>query len=1084
MSNDGTQTSLIDMGVRVFPEGVDNYGSTKQKSKNQDRRVARGQRRQTIRRKRRKLKLRQALTSLGLLDVNSTDWATALLVSPYQLRADALTRKLTPAELSRVFLHLAKRRGFLSNRKTDRAKSSDKDAKGMLGEISELQTKLTASGQTLGQYLAAIEAKPGTVPHPDSHKVRSRHTQRSMYFDEFKAIWACQSQFYPTLLTDQTRWGTTGPRPALQPHKPRAIKHGVDWLTAYGIEGIIFFQRPMFWPTEMIGRCEYEPREYRCPKADRAFQLFRILCDVNNLRYFHPLTRDSTALTQQQRTDIVAELCRRDRCTFDQLRKAAGLDTNCRFTIETAKKKALGGHKTDAAMRAASNAAGIDYDALADDKKDSIVRLISDPRIDDFKLRQDLSLLLSITDEQAGVLAAAALSDGYGNLSLVAINRLLPHLRAGKTLMQQNASDSALHAAGYLRPDQRSVTLVTELPSLSTVFTGPLANITNPVVTAALHEVRKVVNLLVKTYGRPDRVHIELARDMKMNAERKRELENANAEREEKRSQAADAIRALGVKPTRDAIDRYLLWQEQDQRCIYSDEIIGITQLLGGEVDIDHLLPWSLSLDDSRMNKVVCFRRLNQEKGQRTVHQWLAAADPARYQKVLQAGRNLPYSKREKLKVEKVVLDDFIQRQLVDTGYITRLATTYLAMMVSQQNVLGGKGKYTSELRWQWGLDTVLSDIPDSPAWQEVRAKADKLESDAATARSEGRTEDADQLEKEARHLIEHGLGEKNRADHRHHAIDALVIALTDQRRLQALSRIHKQGGTSTTGEILESPWPDFRKSVLDKVATVNVSHRVQRKVAGPLHEETQYAVARQVDAELADEGGLFAVRKPVTSLTDAEIPRIRDRRIRELVQTALGLTGGRAKKGAAKVKPTKDQKLQRDTVLANLQWPNGLPIKSVRVTKPEKTIQPIRNNTQTVYVKPGSTHHLCIFESVVDGKVERDAVFVTTLEAAQRIQNRQDVIQRIHPTKPDARFLMSLSQGELVLLNHQGKAALCTYKTSASTTGQLRFALHSDARRSVDGPEGFRKLTATFNTLQGEKVTVDPIGRVRRAND
>src|SRR5690606_10830928 len=114
----------------------------------------------------------------------------------------------------------------------------------------------------------------------------------------------------------------------------------------------------------------------------------------------------------------------------------------------------------------------------------------------------------------------------------------------------------------------------------------------------------------------------------------------------------------------------------------------------------------------------------------------------------------------------------------------------------------------TAELRHQWGLDTILAELPDSPAWQQ---------------QSELRA------------------GEKNRADHRHHAIDAVVIALTNRTRLQRLACMCEAGGVRRTGEILEDPWPNFRRDIRDAIAQVNVSRRVERKIAGALHEDTFY---------------------------------------------------------------------------------------------------------------------------------------------------------------------------------------------------------------------------------------------------
>jgi CRISPR-associated endonuclease Csn1 len=249
------------------------------------------------------------------------------------------------------------------------------------------------------------------------------------------------------------------------------------------------------------------------------------------------------------------------------------------------------------------------------------------------------------------------------------------------------------------------------------------------------------------------------------------------------------------------------------------------------------------------------------------------------------------------------------------------------------------------------------------------------------------------------------------------------------------------------------------------------VSHRVERKVSGQLHEETLYGPTNRV--------GEWVVRKPIESLSLAEVERIRDTAIREMVIELLaihGITAGRAKNA--------DSKKVRE-LLSNLNMPSGVPIKKVRILKNEETIRPIRKGRSDSYVKPGSTHHLCIFEWEEKGKRKRDAVFVSMLEATCRVKTGQQVIQRYvpnnHPTIPEnARFLMSLSSRELLFQQNEGSPLLLLFKTAASTQGQIYFNLHSDARRSNTA----KKYVCNANTLNGRKVTVDLLGRIRWAND
>ncbi len=1041
---DEANQRVVDAGVRVFPEGVDNFDTSKEVSRNEDRRTARGMRRQILRRKRRRTILRRALIEAGLFPVEPDKQLDCLSFDPYDLRRRGIHERLQPFEIGRVLLHLNQRRGFQSNSKKDRG---DKEVKGMLKEIDELAGAM--GDATLGEYLAGAHADPHA-------RIRSRHTRRAMLRDEFDRIWTKQAEYHPDLLTPALRAGRGGPVAPMC--KPRRLAHGSDWLKEYGLEGIVFFQRNMFWPKSMIGICELEPKERRCPRADRAAQRFRLLQEVNNLRIIDPDRYEERPLSSDERKLLLDKLATVEKLDFSQIRKVLGFLESVKFNLERGQRPKLLGMKTDWLL---AKAAGKSWHDRSEGEKDAIVRILLDPSLGDEVVRTKL-----VADHACDADAAARLMDvdlpaGYSNLSLKAINKLLPFLEKGMRYMADSDPEhSALHAAGYLRRDEMQRRLFGDLPALDRIRSGPLSDLANPVVKAALHELRKLLNGIIREYGKPAAIHVEMARSMKMNQEKRADYHKKIREIEAQRDAAADELRQASVKLSRDNITRFLLWKQQGERCIYSGRAISLNQLFSGEIDVDHILPWSRTLDDSQMNRIVCYRTLNQEKNNRSPYEWLAA-DAARYEQVTQRARSLPYPKYRRFLLQHLELDDFIARQLVDTAYITRLAMTYLKMLTEHDHdVLGLKGVHTADLRHQWGLETILSELPDSPAWQEDQA---------------GRARP----------------GEKNRADHRHHAVDAVVVALTDRSRLQHLSRIRQDGGTQGTGEILPAPWERFRHDVVEKIQAIHVSHRPRRKVAGKLHEETLYGPVKDQQGNV--EVGRFVVRKPVESLSPNEIELIRDPVIRKIVADAVagaGVSTGRRKRGAEK---DADAGGKIKVALANLKMPSGVPIKRVRLFKPEQTIRPIRlkqaqaagDPTQIAYVKPGSTHHLCIFEwDEADKrggmKKVRDAVFVTLLEATERLRDHQPIIQRRHPDHPQAKFVMSLSAGEMVLANWKGGQHLLTYKTAASTTGQMLFALHSDARRSAD----YQKFSATAGTLDARKVTVDPLGRIRWAGD
>jgi len=1067
-------SSLVDMGVRVFPEGVDNFDSAKEVSRNEDRRMARGMRRQTKRRVRRKRRLQDALISLGMFPEDFSEQQALLIQDPYELRSRALQKKLSLFEIGRIFLHLNQRRGFLSLSKKEK---QDKEVQGMLAEINDLAAKIANSDhQTIGQHLYYKSQNLDHKDRTDNDHLRNRHTRRDMYEAEFDAIWNRQAQFYPELFTERLKYGQFGIQK--YPCKPRKRPQGLSLLDAFGLHGLIFFQRSVYWPKSMIGRCELEPKELRCPRADRRAQRFRLLTEVNNLRIIDSSIPAERPLNAQERKLLIDKLAKKKEWEFEAIRKEIAKlpdspsATQISFNLEKGKRPKMQGLQTDYIL-ASKKAIGSEWHNMPDKVRNEIVALLVDPARNDDVLMEQLVIKYDLTEEQAEGALLADLPVGYLAISLKAINKLLPYMEKGMPYVRGSGTDDdgeptdALHAAGYLRPDELQCRIFDILPDpqRTSLKECPIGDIPNPVVKRTLVELRKVVNAIIREYGKPNEIHVEMGRDVKTSPK-------PGSPSYKKYKDGIDRMRANEAK--RDAaknhlhengksfgaggrnILKYLLWKEQGEHCIYSGQPISFNQLMSEAVEIDHILPYSKCLDDSQMNKVICFRQTrnslgNHDKGNRTPYEWLADSRKSDYDQVCLRAKNLPYPKYKKFIQKHVNLEDFIERQLNEMRYIAKATAEYLRVIMQHNHeVIGLKGQLTAALRRMWGLDTLLAEIPGSPAWTE---------------------------ENELR------SGQKNRADHRHHAVDALVIALTDRRRLQQLSSrfIDVERKDTDTGDTvfrtkhmgpkLEEPWPQFRTSVLESVKSINVSHRAQRQVSGRLHDETLYGPT--------EKEGQWVARKPVESLSANEVEKIRDPHIRKIIIKKLqdsGIEYGRRKSINNK---------QMKEALANLKMPSGVPIKKVRVLKPEQTIKRIRKYlADPTYVKPGKTHHLSLFEWQENGKTKRDAVFTTMLEATKKLKRGEPVIQRIHPDQPDAKFIMSLSNGEMISVNIGNDHFLLILQTSAQTEKKMTFALNTDARKSDTKKKYNMNTNTIFTKYNAKKVTVDPLGRIRWAND
>jgi CRISPR-associated endonuclease Csn1 len=613
--------------------------------------------------------------------------------------------------------------------------------------------------------------------------------------------------------------------------------------------------------------------------------------------------------------------------------------------------------------------------------------------------------------------------EGRMSFSRRAIDKLLPHLERGLPLMSDDGTPSALSEAGYLRPDQRPRNIHNRLPKPP--------ELPNPIVRQALFETRKVLNAIISEYGAPREIRIELAREMKAGAKARETMNKQRWERERKNSDARSFLEEQGWPCKPNDVRRYALWKEQSELCVYTGQQIRLSQLFGGEVDIDHILPYPRSLDNSLMNKVVCFRFANAEKADQTPREWLEQSQPDRYEQVLQRVRGLPYPKRLRFARETCELDDFVARQLVDTAYITRSVAQYLRCLGC--SIVCGKGQMTAELRHQWGLDTVLRDD---------------------------------------------GLNKKNREDHRHHAVDALVVALTNRSRLQQLARGHHQS--------LE-PWAGFRQQAEDNIKSILVSHRARRRVRGALHSATVYGTtqkkgsAENVDRPWArnwvEESMVYVRRKPVASIDDTkQMSKVRDATIRELLKQYL--------RDERRIDPNQPQKLKPKDwePLPCMISRKGqrIPIKRVRMLEEGETFRELRANA---FVKPDANHHIVYYEMPGGKEPSWSAEVVTRWDAVQRVRAGLPAVDRA--SSPTKKFLMSLSIGDTFTFERDGIEFLSVVQKLDQRSKRVTYKLHTDARRSTEVRKDNLYLSVPrMREFKARKVVVDYLGRLRWAND
>jgi CRISPR-associated endonuclease Csn1 len=959
---------IIDLGVRVFPEGVAKDKGL-EKPKNATRREARGARRTHQRRNRRKQQLLSVLQSAGLLPEGDSERRSLFHKNPYELRRKGLDDRLELFEFGRILYHLTQRRGFKSNRKSGKAKEDGVVIKG----ANALRAEMHQRGcRTIGEYFAGLNC--------DEQRIRGQYTFRSMYQNEFDLLWAKQEEFYPGLLREDLC---------------RCIR-----------DEIIFFQRPLKPSDELIGQCKLEPDEKRCARGDWYARGFRMLQDLNNLR-IQNADGSEDRLTREQRKTLIDELGRKKELTFDKVREKLGLIETQLFNLEQEGKiRALKGDTFAAAMRNRNAFGPKGWDAMDEQQKIDLNTAFVE--LEDDELAEKLKSQYDLNEKQIESAMKLALARGYMSFSRKAIMKLLPFMEQG------HLTSEAIEKAGYSRDKPASEAQASTLP--------PPPDLRNPIVQKALFEVRKVVNAIVREYGKPARIIIEMARDVQGSREQREELHWKILENEKRNEEARKRLREdIGISnPSRDDGIKYKLWDECGHTCPYTGKHISQTALFGEnpEFQVEHILPYDRSLDDSYMNKTLCevHENIDVKRGQTPFEAY--SHDQEKYEQLMERVNKslMPYPKRKKFWQKEIDLDKHIERELNDTRYICREVVSYLKEL--GVHVKGSRGKITSELRYQWGLPGVFDE-----------------------------------------------LGTRRDDDHRRHAVDAVIVGVTKNEHLRRLARCKY----SLSGEAFDPPWGDFREEVREKVAHINVSHRAQRKVSGKLHEETNYGAT--------DKEAVYVFRKGLEDLTLPMVGKIVDPVVREIVQTRLREKGVDL---AGSGKPPKDvwkEALYMKTTASDKK----VQIKKVRVYNVAKNVIPMKDRSGKAYryVEPGRNHHIEIFEYTHgDGRVKRDSHVITMFVAVQRSQKGQEVISRDYGD--EGKFVCSLAINELVMMkNTMGEMDL--YRVQKMDSNKMvRFRHHTAS--TIDRKETY--IDKTAHLFQGEKVTVDPLGRIHPAND
>ncbi len=1039
LDEDGEPCGVLDMGVRIFPDG---RNPTDKTSNAVDRRLARGQRRRRDRYLERRAAILQTLIEIGLMPRDKEERKALERCDPYALRSRALDHPLEPYELGRALFHLNQRRGFKSNRKAG-GDGDESEAKKTRAEISSLRDSIEKSGaRTLGEFLARrhgkdepVRARPGRNLYPD----------RAMYEAEFDAI-----------------------RTAQEPHQDLSTEQWDELRNR-----IIFFQRPLK-PVDP-GWCQLEQGEKRAAKALPVAQEFRMLQEVNNLK-LRVGADPERPLDEGERERAMVRLRSGRDINLAKPTRDLGVPSGAVFNLARGGRKSVEGDATTKRLmkekgRNGRELFGSRWLSLPLDERNEIVRFMLETEEPEAVKRKAVEEW-GLTAVQAEAVANASLPDGYANLGEKAIRNLLPHLEAGRVY-----SDAVVDAGYPHHSDFRNAKAHDRLPYYGKVLErdaigadpekdpdadgepARYGRIGNPTVHIGLGQLKRVTNRLIEAYGKPEDIVVELGRDLKMSREQKRDYERRQREGGERNERLTKDLESAEFQVTSDVLRKLRLWEEQGppqaRICPYTGQTLSFEMVVSADTEVDHILPFSTTWDDSAANKIVCVADANRYKGDRSPFEAFGHSPGGYdYESILERAGKLPDNKRwrfDKDAMERFE-DGFLDRQLNETRYLSRTARTYLAHLYDErtehsQRVRVVPGRMTAVLRRGWGLEGML------------------------------RVDQDGQI-----------IG-KQRDDHRHHAIDAFVVANTTQGLLQRFAQA--AGSSHDAEEKLAKvagcvrPWEGFdREDVrpfLDKmVVSYKPDHGTPGRrgsTSGQLHNETAYGLI-----EYSENGpSKVVVRKNLSDFKRrGDIDSVRDATLRAALLELwdkIHWEGGKAADFA--------ERAEQDGVLIGKRLRQ---VRRVRVVQNLEVVA-IKDGGDRPYkgYKPDNNAFADIWEM-------RDKswkiVVVSTFDA-----NQPDFdIEKLRPTtargkhrgKPDpaAKWLMRLHKDDMGALGSGPDRRIVRVRQIWSSTVILDD--HNEA--DVDARERRKEMDRSRSSYSAKtlleegfrKIRVDEIGRIR----
>lgn len=813
--------SIIGMGSRIIPldsNERDEFSKGNAISKNQNRTIKRTQRKLYHR-----YKLRRGALTKFLLEKEMFPGKELLGLEPLKLwgiRAKAVSEKISLPELGRVLYHLNQKRGYKSSR--GEANMDKKDTE-YVTEVKNRYQELKEAGLTIGQrFYKELE-------QDINYRMKSQVYPREAYEEEFDVIIKNQKNYYPEILTDEF----------VKKLRNEIIYYQRNLKSQKGLVGVCEFEG--FWSKRKDGSDVFAGPKV-APRSSPIFQYSKIWESINTISIKNKFG-EIYQIPSDKKHEIFEYLDDNERLTATELFKILGIKKGDGWYYNKQLERGIQGNLTKAAIKKVIGnqlnliSFKLHIDELPDNVylynretgevlKEEIKRLITndiqkEPLYDLWhtiysikeqdECKKALQKKFDLNEHAADALAFIDFSrGGFGNKSAKAMRKIIPYLKEGYVYSDACTLAGYNHSGSLTKDENLKRILVEKIPILSK------NSLRQPVVEKILNQMINLVNAIIDEYGKPDEIRIELARELKQSKDERNETFRALNKRERENELIRKRLEnEYGIRATRKNVIKWRLFHEisgEDSKlnasCIYCGQPFGISDALkGNSVDVEHIIPKALLFDDSQSNKTLSHRHCNEAKKDQTAFDFMKqkgerelSAYIERVDKIFK-DRLIGKAKRDKLLMPKdKIPKDFIQRQLRETQYISRKSKEILEQVC--HHVWSTSGSVTEYLRRLWGWNDVLMNL-QLPKYRDLGL-------------TEWKEWESGNGRKHKQEVIKDWT---KRNDHRHHAVDALVVACTRQGFIQRINNLSSQGIKAQMYADVEAVNMEFRESLslLDK---------------------------------------------------------------------------------------------------------------------------------------------------------------------------------------------------------------------------------------------------------------------------